>query len=794
MVVGVDDRPGCGGSDLIDVADNVAGQGLWVMTPAGRTTYVNRHLVDLLGFDEVTLTDRPMLSIVEPQDREVLISMFEPVVHDRAETSVVRLRCADGQIVSTSMAVSRIVDAERRTSAVLVVVSTADDGDTAPADITTRAGSEARECRPESSSGSEQTTTTPTETPNETRPEIQSKRHTETIDRFPNLAPLRPSELGPPPEPRPAPSPAPSPTPSPTPSRSPEPVAPPAEPTSPLDRSERWYHAAFTHAPVGMAIIDLDGTIREANPTMQALLDPSGGAVHPIRLTELVEAPDRQELVGQLERLRSGRAATLRVEVPLDPKASGSVWTLLLATVVADDHGVPAYAIVQAEDITERRVAEHDLVHQTLHDPLTGLGNRLLLRDRLEQALAIADDVPFAVMFLDLDRFKSVNDTYGHDTGDELLVGVAQRLRRIVRSADTVARLGGDEFALIAQGIGDREGVRILADKVRAGLRAPFRIRDVDIVATASVGVVIGSGEYSGGAQLLRDADIAMYRAKDAGRDRYELFDDEIRLQEIARFETERTLHEALEHDKLRLHFQPIIDLHTGRAVGAEALLRIADTDDVLLTPDSFLAVAEESRLILDVGAWVLREACTQLQRWTEMGFGHLSVWVNISAMELASPRFPVLVERALGRRSIDPSRLRLECSENAMLEAAPSAVEHLGIVAGLGVQIGIDDFGSGYSPLAYLRDLPVSFLKIDPAFTRRLVEPGGASIMEAMVGLGRSIGLHIIAEGVETMPQLEALANTGCDMAQGHLFAHPTPIAILDLSGHPPSPEGSEC
>ncbi len=548
------------------------------------------------------------------------------------------------------------------------------------------------------------------------------------------------------------------------------------------------FEAAFTHAPIGMAIVELDGTLREANPGLRRMLALDPDLVGSMTLGQLIHPDDVEDLDRRLAELREGHTTTLRAEVRIVASDGRTVWTLLSAAAVTGDDGLPSYLVAQAEDVSERRVAEHDLVHQTLHDPLTGLGNRLLLKERLQAALGIAAEVPFAVMFLDLDRFKSVNDTHGHDAGDALLIGVGERLRRIVRGTDTVARLGGDEFAIIAQGVADRHSAEALAEKVRAALRAPFRVGDLELVATASVGVVVGSPEYATGDQLLRDADIAMYRAKDAGRDRYELFDDEIRLSEIERLETERTLRTALAEGGLRLHYQPVIDLHTGRAIGAEALLRIDDPAQGLLLPAQFLAVAEDSRLIIDVGAWVLREVCAQLARWTEAGFGHLSAWVNVSGLELASPRFNGLVQRAVAQHRVDPARLRLELTENALLEASPATISQLRLLTGLGVAVGIDDFGTGYSSLAYLRELPVSFLKIDHTFTRRLTEPGGAALVEAIVSLGRSLDLQVIAEGVESRGQVEALAAIGCGHAQGHLFAIPGPIDAMALNaGHVP-------
>jgi len=539
------------------------------------------------------------------------------------------------------------------------------------------------------------------------------------------------------------------------------------------------FQAAFVHAPIGMAIVDLDGSVREANPALCRMLGSDAAQVAAGSLSRWAQEDDAGPLTEGLDELRRNRSGSLRLQLQVVSATGTTLWTQLSVAVVgSEEEGRPPYAIAQLEDITERRLAEHDLVHQTLHDPLTGLGNRLLLKDQLNQALGIVNDLPFAVLFLDLDKFKSVNDTHGHDAGDVLLIEVGERLRRMVRGADTVARLGGDEFAVVARGINDLDHARAFAAKVQLALRSAFRVGPTEISVSASIGMVLGSPEYESGEHLLRDADVAMYRAKDRGRDRVEVFDDVVRLEEIERLETERTLRQALDDDGLVLHYQPVVDLRTGHVIGAEALLRLADPEQGLLEPKRFLAVAAQSQLILELGAWVLREVCSQLDRWRIAGFSHFTAWVNVSGLELASPRFHTLVQEVLEEFRTDPTCLRLELSESDLLEASPATISSLRLLTAKGIEVGIDDFGTGYSSLAHLRELPVSFLKIDSSFTRRLDEPGGSALVEAMVGLGRSLDLDVIAEGVESRRQVETLAVLGCGRAQGHVFAAPVAVA----------------
>ncbi len=436
-------------------------------------------------------------------------------------------------------------------------------------------------------------------------------------------------------------------------------------------------------------------------------------------------------------------------------------------------------------------------LYRALHDPLTGLANRGLLMEQLVQALARARRRPgsVAVLFLDLDRFKVVNDSLGHAVGDDLLVEVARRLERVMRSADTVARLGGDEFVVLAEDIAGVDEALSLARRLREAIAAPMPVGSgQQIVVTASVGIALsasaaGSRDAAAGgspamadtpSSLLWDADAAMYRAKDTGRDRVELFEDGIRAGSLGRFRSEAMLRHALDHEGLRLHYQPLVDLATGALAGAEALVRLHDPDRGLISPGEFIPVAEETGLVVPLGAWVVAEAAAQAAAWQALQPLHappLTVSVNLSGRQLTTPGFAVEVGAAIARSGADASHLCFEVTENTLLDAAGSGVATLERLKELGVRLAIDDFGTGHSSLTWLRRLPADFLKVDRTFVAGLgTDPGDTAIVRAVLDLGRALGLTTIAEGVETAGQLEALRDLGCHWVQGYHLARPGP------------------
>jgi diguanylate cyclase (GGDEF)-like protein len=436
-------------------------------------------------------------------------------------------------------------------------------------------------------------------------------------------------------------------------------------------------------------------------------------------------------------------------------------------------------------------------LYRALHDPLTGLANRGLLMDQLGQAMARARRRPgsVAVLFLDLDRFKVLNDSLGHAIGDDLLVEVARRLERVMRSADTVARLGGDEFVVLAEAVTNVDEALALARRLREAVAVPITVgAGQRVVVSASVGIALsapGAGPDEGDtdgvalpavtpASLLWDADVAMYRAKDSGRDRVQLFEDGLRAGSLGRFQSETMLRRALDHDGLRLHYQPLVDLRTGGLAGAEALVRLQDPDRGLILPGEFIPVAEETGLVVPLGAWVVAEAAAQAAAWRALqppDTPPMVVSINLSGRQLATPGFAVEVGAAIGRSGADASHLCFEITENTLLDAGGGSVAALEGLKELGVRLAIDDFGTGHSSLTWLRRLPADFLKVDKTFVAGLgTDPGDTAIVRAVLDLGQALGLTTVAEGVETPGQLAVLRELGCDWAQGFHLARPGP------------------
>jgi diguanylate cyclase (GGDEF)-like protein len=432
----------------------------------------------------------------------------------------------------------------------------------------------------------------------------------------------------------------------------------------------------------------------------------------------------------------------------------------------------------------ERHTAEEENRHQALHDPLTTLPNRNLFLDRLGHALAQARrrDASVAVLFVDLDQFKLVNDSFGHAAGDELLSAVAPRIQQALRPSDTVARFGGDEFAVLAEDVTHEHDAIRVAELIAAALTRPFVLRHREHFVSASIGISIGSGGETPEA-LMRDADAALYRAKDRGRGGYEVFDEAMRARVIDHMQTENALRRGLQRGELELHYQPIVSLADRSVVMLEALLRWRHPERGLVGPMAFIPVAEESRLMLPIGRWVLEQACRDATAWQALAPDSppVGVAVNLSARELADPHLLHSIESAIKLSGIDPSTLRLELSESTLSKESHDPVRTLSALQDIGVRLVLDDFGTGFSSLGYLQRLPLSAIKLDGAFVQNLT--GGstdAAIVRALTQMAETLGLDVCAEGIESPEQLAAIEALGCSHAQGFHFSEPVPASEL--------------
>jgi diguanylate cyclase (GGDEF)-like protein/PAS domain S-box-containing protein len=463
--------------------------------------------------------------------------------------------------------------------------------------------------------------------------------------------------------------------------------------------------------------------------------------------------------------------------------------SVAITALTDGDSGVRGYAVV-VRDVTERRAAEAALAHQAMHDDLTGLANRSLFLDRLQLALGRLgrSGTTVAVLFMDLDHFKTINDSLGHRVGDDVLVNASQRLMAAVRPGDTVARFGGDEFVVLCENINTVDDAIGAASRLSHVVSTSYSVSGDEIVVSASIGIALAAGASDDAESLLRDADAALYRAKELGRDRVEVFDDALRARAVERLETEKGLRRAVDREELCIVYQPEIALNGGAVVAVEGLVRWQHPTLGLIGPKQFVPIAEESGLIVPIGNWVIAEACRQRRAWCDEGIEAPTVSVNLSARQLDQRDLVAVVAHALAESGTDPTKLCLEITESVLMDDVESAMITLRALKDLGVQLAVDDFGTGYSSLSYLKRFPVDILKIDQSFVAGVGDdPEDSAIVAAVTKMGHTLGLTVVAEGVETSEQVRALRRLRCDVAQGLFFAPPADPAVTaaTLPGH---------
>jgi diguanylate cyclase (GGDEF)-like protein/PAS domain S-box-containing protein len=551
-----------------------------------------------------------------------------------------------------------------------------------------------------------------------------------------------------------------------------------------LREAQERFRSAFEHAPIGMALISIDGRLFRVNRALVQILGRGESELLTSSMLELCHPDDREKCREQVRRLFTGVMQSTQLEQRFIHHDGHPVWVSLSASLVRDVQDQPMYLVCQVEDIGERRASGEALAHQAVHDPLTGLPNRLHFVNRLGRELtrAAAGRGRLAVLFLDLDRFKVVNDSLGHSAGDRLLVAVADRLSSVMGPTDVVARFGGDEFTILCQDVSSEETVELVAERIAAAIAQPVALMEGEVFVTASIGIAVSGIGADTPETLLRNADAAMYRAKERGRDRAELFDAREHHRVVDDLRTGNELHRAIERGELRVHYQPVIDIDSRALVGFEALIRWEHPERGLVAPMEFVPLAEETGLIVPLGVWALEQACQQAVRWHDAGpdAPPLSMSVNLSPRQLAEPALPNDVARVLHHTGIPPSALWLEITESTLMRDAESALSALGALRALGVHLAVDDFGTGYSSLAYLERLPVEALKIDRSFTAGVgVRKDSTAIVGAVVGLARALHLSTVAEGIETTEQFRQLRAMGCELGQGYLFGPPRPAEV---------------
>ncbi|MEU3859516.1 EAL domain-containing protein [Streptomyces sp. NPDC028722] len=566
-----------------------------------------------------------------------------------------------------------------------------------------------------------------------------------------------------------------------------------------LHASEARFRAVFEGAAIGIGIAALDGTVLQVNEALLRMFGASPQSLRGRRVQDWVHPEDAPQTWRLYDELVRGEREHYHMEKAFNRPDGTVLWTNLTVSLLRDADGNPQYQLALMEDTTERRLLNLRLRYEATHDALTGLPNRTLFFERLEKALNAGEDQRFGLCYLDLDGFKTINDSLGHAAGDRLLVEVADRLQSCATApGEMVARLGGDEFVALTTGPGTEHEVDELAERIMNALVTPVSIDGRDLLVRGSLGIVEGPAGERTAAEVLRSADITMYRAKSAGGNRSELADPEADARAITRHGLTTALPTALERGEFFIEYQPLVHLGDGSVRGAEALVRWLHPQHGVLGPDRFIPLAEHTGLIVPLGRWVLEESIRQARAWRErhagQAVGPLRINVNLSPCQLTHPGLVQDTVDILERAGVTPDALCLEVTESALIGADDDLLKPLRRLAEMGVDIALDDFGTGYSNLANLRRLPVSVLKLDRSFTQGMqqfpADPVDLKIVEGIVSLAHSLDLAVTVEGVETGAQAEQLRILGCDTAQGWYYARPGPperlheLALVDATG----------
>ena len=552
-----------------------------------------------------------------------------------------------------------------------------------------------------------------------------------------------------------------------------------------LRESEERFRSAFAYAPIGIGLVSRHGKWLKVNHALCEILGYDQDELLSMEFQGMMFQEDLGATLIKIHELMAGRIASCQMEQRYVHKTGRTVWTQWSVSASGDVTSESSNLIFQLQDITDKKIAEQKLQHEATHDALTGLPNRALFIRRLEEALMRNRQDPkyqVTVLFIDLDRFKYVNDSLGHLIGDQLLIGIASRLRECMRPPDIVARLGGDEFMILVEGRYYTEKITRIATRIQRQFDQPFDLYGQEVYSSASIGILRASENHMTSEDVMRDADTAMYQAKRSGRSQHAVFDENMHTaaKEILLLETD--LRKAIEKYEFDVQYQPIFSLKTGEVEGVEALARWNHPQLGEIHPSKFIPLAEETGLIDPLGELVLDKACTEIGRvYEEVGIDSMKLSVNLSCRQFAQPFLVNQVKNILNRTEFPPRRLKLEITETVFFEYQERAIEMLNQLRDLGIDIDIDDFGTGYSNLGYLVRLPISTLKIDRSFVS-LIDDQGANteLVRTIIAMAKNLGLKVVAEGVETPAQLEALKNLSCESGQGYLLSRPMSAAEL--------------
>ena len=550
-------------------------------------------------------------------------------------------------------------------------------------------------------------------------------------------------------------------------------------------KEEERFRLIFELAPTGIAIVSTDGRFQRVNQAFCKTIGYTAAELLNMTFIDITPPDDINTHLAMDKRLLKGEMSQYAIEKRYVHKEGHLIHAILQVALIQDDKGAPQNLIGQIIDITQRKVAEEQLRHNAFHDTLTTLPNRTLFLDHVQRAIGHAErqnHYAFAVFVLDLDRFKVINDSLGHAAGDELLKVIGQRLAANIRPGDTVARFGGDEFAILLDGMQKTDEVQLIAEQIQHSLSIPLRIaeHDNDISLTASIGIILSSSRRQRAEEYVRDADTAMYRAKEQGGNRIVVFNDEMHTVALARLHLETDLRQAMKVEGLQIYYQPILSLPDGHMSKVECLLRWPHIQQGFISPTQFIPMAEETGLINPIGEWLMWTACKQAKKWHDLGYP-IRMAINVSLRQLQYQDLPQLVQEILNETGLPATSLELEITESIAMASRDFSAAPLQKLAAMGVHISIDDFGTGYSSLNRLKTLPISALKIDRSFITELTEDtNDRAMVQAIIAMAHSLKLKVVAEGVETMDQLTFLRQQKCDQIQGYLVS--PPLSSSDL------------